>query len=154
MRSLQSCTAATLLFSVTCRICPCQGDLPDFAFCNASASWSHCTAGHTAQLQFCVHTIASVQAKQYCMQTISAAKHPARPVGMAVTSCCVTAAAGWAAIPTQGPEHLLGSEVTAPKNLGTNILPAVRLCLTVVAPTYAIAIHGAPCVTSIGQTAT
>ncbi len=44
-------------------------------------------AGHTAQLQFCMHTIASVQAKQFCMQTISAAKHPARLVGTTVTTC-------------------------------------------------------------------
>lgn len=95
-------------------------------------------AGHTAQLQFCMHTIASVQAKQFCMQTISAAKHPARLVGTTVTTCCVTAAVGWEAIPTQCSEHLYGAEVTAPQNLGTNILPAVRLCLTLVGPTYAI----------------
>ncbi len=72
------------------------------------------------------------------MHTISAAKHPARPVGTTVTTCCVSAAAGWAAILTQGPKHLLGAEVTAPQNLGTNILHAVTLCLTVVALTYAI----------------
>ena len=107
MCSLQSCTAATLLFSITCRIRPCQGDLPDFAFCNTLAIWSHCRAA-------------------ICMHTVSAATHPARPVDTAVTACCVTAAAGWAAIPTQGSEHLHGAEVNAPKNLGTNV--SKRVC--------------------------
>jgi len=92
-------------------------------------------AGHTAELRFCMHTIASIPAKQ----TISVAKHPARPVCIAVRTCCVTAAAGWATIPTQGPEHLHGAEVPAPKNWGTDILHAVKLCLTVVGPIYAIA---------------